>query len=334
MLLTTLIYATTASATCLHNLKRFAKREGEAEIAAPAFGYTGLMGPLNWAALEEANEACKTGTEQSPINIDETVKRATEAPKLDIPEQEVEFENLGTTIEVIVNGTTTFAGTDFRLKQFHFHTPSEHRIGEEYFPLEMHMVHEGVDDPTQLTVLSVLFDLSTNSSLDLLSSLTPNLGAISTVGSKTPISSLPFDTVINHLETTPLFQYSGSLTTPPCAEGVTFLVTQRPLGIDVESFNAIKKVVKFNSRFDQGALGVDNLIAIAAVETPATSGEAGLIGENGTVAAPFLANGTGAIAPTETVVAVISEAPGLTKGHVMTVTEISGVPTSVLGVVV
>jgi carbonic anhydrase len=43
---------------------------------------------------------------------------------------------------VIVNGTATFDGTDYALKQFHFHTPSEHRIDEEYFPLEMHMVHE------------------------------------------------------------------------------------------------------------------------------------------------------------------------------------------------
>ena len=69
---------------------------------------------------------------------------ATEKPVLDIPEQKIEFENLGTTIEVIVNGTTKFAGNDFRLKQFHFHTPSEHRVNEEYFPIEIHLVHEGV----------------------------------------------------------------------------------------------------------------------------------------------------------------------------------------------
>jgi len=72
------------------------------------------------------------------------VPLATEKPVLDIPEQKIEFENLGTTIEVIVNGTTKFAGNDFRLKQFHFHTPSEHRVNEEYFPIEIHLVHEGV----------------------------------------------------------------------------------------------------------------------------------------------------------------------------------------------
>jgi carbonic anhydrase len=68
----------------------------------------------------------------------------TEKPSLNIPEQEVEFENLGTTIEVIVNGTTTVAGSDFQLVQFHMHTPSEHHLNGEYHPLEVHMVHQGV----------------------------------------------------------------------------------------------------------------------------------------------------------------------------------------------
>jgi hypothetical protein len=63
---------------------------------------------------------------------------------MNIPEQEVEFENLGTTIEVIVNGTTTVAEKDFQLMQFHMHTPSEHHINGEYHPLEVHMVHQGV----------------------------------------------------------------------------------------------------------------------------------------------------------------------------------------------
>lgn len=112
-------------------------------VAVSKFGYTGLNGPLNWAALAPENAACDTASIQSPINIDSSISLATEAPVLKIDSvQAAEFENLGTTIEVIVNGTTMFAGKAFTLKQFHFHTPSEHRISEEYFPLEMHMVHE------------------------------------------------------------------------------------------------------------------------------------------------------------------------------------------------
>jgi hypothetical protein len=76
--------------------------------------------------------------------LDSRLTTLTEKPVLNIPEQEVEFENLGTTIEVIVNGTTTVAGADFQLVQFHMHTPSEHHINGEYHPLEVHMVHQGV----------------------------------------------------------------------------------------------------------------------------------------------------------------------------------------------
>jgi carbonic anhydrase len=74
----------------------------------------------------------------------------TEKPVLNIPEQEVEFENLGTTIEVIVNGTTSVAGSDFQLVQFHMHTPSEHHLNGEYHPLEVHMVHQGVGKSTPI----------------------------------------------------------------------------------------------------------------------------------------------------------------------------------------
>jgi len=75
--------------------------------------------------------------------LDDSVSFASEAPEVSIANvEEAEFENLGSTIEVVVNGTTKVAGTEFALKQFHLHTPSEHRINDEYFPLEMHMVHE------------------------------------------------------------------------------------------------------------------------------------------------------------------------------------------------
>lgn len=56
--------------------------------------------------------------------------------------QTITFENLGTTVEVVVKGKTVFGGRKFNLKQFHYHTPSEHRIESEYYPVEVHMVHE------------------------------------------------------------------------------------------------------------------------------------------------------------------------------------------------
>lgn len=138
------LFSSLASASCIHGtslMRREAPVNGKVKVSN--FGYTGLQGPLNWAQLETGNFACATSKVQSPVNIDKTIPLAAEVPVINFPAvQSAEFENLGTTLEVIVNGTTTFAGKDFQLKQFHFHTPSEHRISEEYFPLEMHMVHE------------------------------------------------------------------------------------------------------------------------------------------------------------------------------------------------
>jgi carbonic anhydrase len=80
---------------------------------------------------------------QSPINIDNTIQLAKEPPKVSIPNiTAAELINLGTTVEVVANGTTRFGGKLFSLRQFHFHTPSEHRVSEEHYPLEVHMVHE------------------------------------------------------------------------------------------------------------------------------------------------------------------------------------------------
>jgi carbonic anhydrase len=88
-----------------------------------------------------------------PHQTDKTIKTATESPKIKITNAgSNEFENLGTTVEVIANGTTEFGGKTFNLKQFHFHSPSEHRINEEYFPLEMHMVHEAAGKFTQFLI--------------------------------------------------------------------------------------------------------------------------------------------------------------------------------------
>ncbi|KAL0636743.1 hypothetical protein Q9L58_004225 [Maublancomyces gigas] len=266
-----------ASANCIHGTSLHRREEGPGgTVKVSSFGYTGLRGPLNWAGLAPENSACVTSSNQSPVNIDNTISLATEAPVIVIPSVEAaEFENLGSTIEVIVNGTTTVGGTKFDLKQFHFHTPSEHRIAEEYFPLEVHMVHEAADGSGAIAVLAVTFQLSEDgTTTELLTAVTEKISEIAVPGTVTETGPLDFAPLIKHLETTPLFQYKGSLTTPPCAEGLTFLVTKEPLPLNVKTFNAIKSIVKFNSRYTQNSLGEENLVgvastALAAARSPA-----------------------------------------------------------------
>ncbi|RMZ72091.1 carbonic anhydrase [Pyrenophora seminiperda CCB06] len=286
MLFKTLLLASTASATCMHGLS-MAKRATDDTVKVGTFGYGPLNGAMNWASLSVANEACKTGKNQSPINIgtsptvfhssnptppnsstlDASIKLATSRPILSIPEvASMDFLNLGTTIEVVVNGTTSFAGTDYRLVQFHMHTPSEHHISDEYYPLEIHMVHQGVADSSQLAVIALMFQVSATKSSSIISSLSSSLPKIATPGTKTPIAGgIDFSDVQAKLKSSDILQYAGSLTTPPCAEGVTFLIVKDPLDISVADFNAIKKIVKFNSRFIQNTLGAPNMMDVGAM---------------------------------------------------------------------
>ena len=173
---------------------------------------------------------------------------------------------MGTTLEVIANGTTSFAGVDYQLAQFHMHTPSEHHIDGEYHPLEIHMVHQGVADPTQLVVIGLMFEVSAGKSSSMISSLSSTLPKVATPGTKAAIQGgIDFTDVLSVIKTSDIVQYSGSLNTPPCAEGVTFLIVKDPLAISVADFNAIKKIVKFNARFIQNELGAANILSVGGM---------------------------------------------------------------------
>ncbi|KAH9934442.1 alpha carbonic anhydrase [Epithele typhae] len=211
-LLALALLAIQVSANCIHGTS-FSRRE-EGEVKVSNFGYSGTTGPLNWASIDAANSQCATSKVQSPIVIDDSIPFATEAPKIEFKNvEEAEFENLGSTIEVIAEGKTTFAGKDFTLKQFHFHTPSEHRINDEYFPLEVHMVHEAEDGA--IAVLALPFQLTEDGkTTDLITNVVKNIGDIAKPGTLTKTGPLDFTEVTDILQTKKLFQYTGSLTTP------------------------------------------------------------------------------------------------------------------------
>jgi carbonic anhydrase len=136
----------TVSANCAYGTSAFPRA---AQVKVSTWGYDGLKGPLNWYGLNEtANYACDKGSHQSPIVVDSTVSvlNASAITKFSVPDYPsgAEFENLGTNVEVVVNGTLVdgISQTTFNLAQFHFHTPSEHRIYDEFYPMEMHWVFE------------------------------------------------------------------------------------------------------------------------------------------------------------------------------------------------
>lgn len=147
-----LALAGAAVAACNYGTSFFPR---EANVPVGAFGYTGLNGPLNWYGLNKtANKLCAKGRNQSPINLNASIPVSpgkVAAFKVDNYPHGSKFENLGTTVEVPANGTLTAGGRTYSLAQFHFHTPSEHRVELEYFPMEAHFVFQAKGKPYTLT---------------------------------------------------------------------------------------------------------------------------------------------------------------------------------------
>lgn len=115
------------------------------DAASANWSYTGETGPLLWHRLNDTNSACAAGKDQSPINVNTDVVRGNVT--LEYPEVgEFLVENNGHTIELTPTDPSKYVakieGREYELLQFHFHTPSEHRLNNEYFPLEVHFVHQ------------------------------------------------------------------------------------------------------------------------------------------------------------------------------------------------
>ncbi|KFA61821.1 hypothetical protein S40285_07544 [Stachybotrys chlorohalonatus IBT 40285] len=228
--------------------------------------YDGVEGALNWHGLSSNNSLCASGTNQSPINLGTSIATAEGSSynlKIDSYPDGAELENLGSTVQVGLNGSATVADKDYSLVQFHVHTPSEHHVLGEFYPMEAHFVFQASDE--SLAVIGFMVEAASDSdraSASLTAALS-RANELSALGDTAATETLDFDDLISHVSNSTVYNYDGSLTTPPCAEGVKFNIVADPVYIDVSVFRAVKKVIKFNSRFVQNAPGEKNLLRVA-----------------------------------------------------------------------
>lgn len=160
----------------------------DADGATPEWGYTGLKGPFNWHALSPDFILCATGTNQSPINIDAGIQQLPSGVRFNYPKKgDFELINNSNTIQITPleygpdfdlaksQYTALLGGQTFRLQQFHFHTPSEHRLNDESYPLEAHFVHT-CPETGKIAVVGVFFDITYKISGegDFIKKLVPN----------------------------------------------------------------------------------------------------------------------------------------------------------------
>ena len=231
-------------------------------VTVNTFDYTPTNGPLTWHKTQ-GNEKCRDGNHQSPILLGSGIRQtAIGALTYSGGSTEGELENRGTAIEVVrATGSVRFAGSTYNLDNFHFHTPSEHRINKEYYPVEMHMVHK--NGAGKNLVLGFVFQLSTTTSSQFARDALRNIGRIATAGSSTATGPLNLEEIVGYVRSKQFYEYDGSLTTPPCTEGIKWFVGTEPLSLDVNTYNTLKATVKYNSRIIQNTPGQQNVLQLA-----------------------------------------------------------------------
>ncbi len=203
------------------------------------WGYSGAIGPDQWKTLKPEFAAC-AGRNQSPIDVAQTIEAELKPVQFSYQPGGGEVVNNGHAIQVNYDAgsSITVDGIRFELKQFHFHSPSENRINGKSFPLEAHLVH--ADKDGNLAVVAVMFDEGkANATIGSAWSKMPKAeGGTNPLPAKAAAAGLlPADR--------DYYRYNGSLTTPPCTEGVRWIVMKKPMTVSKEQVEAFKSTLGF-----------------------------------------------------------------------------------------
>lgn len=203
------------------------------------WGYKGNIGPHYWGQLDPSFAVCAEGKSQSPINIPKKVMSANVELKINYnPAPMVIMDDGATQLEIgkhqtVVNTghgiqlnfpaghlkeSITFAGKNYRLVQFHFHSPSESEWHDRAFPLEIHFVHQGADGKLAVIGVFVKGGKANPTIQKIVEHLPPYESKEYVISGEQvdPMTLLPAKWDYYH--------FLGSLTTPPCSEGVQWMV--------------------------------------------------------------------------------------------------------------
>jgi carbonic anhydrase len=230
--------------------RRTAAQANAAHGTVPHWGYEGTAGPAAWGGMKPEFNLCASGQRQSPIDI-----RGGLAVELDA----VKFDYKPTAFGVIDNGHTVqvnmqpgnaieVGGRRYELVQFHFHRPSEERIDGRQFEMSLHLVHK--DSSGRLAVVGVLLGKG------------PAHPAVQTVWNNLPLERNEEAPARSQLDPAHLlpddrryYTYMGSLTTPPCSEGVLWVVMRTPVTVTAEQVELFARIYPMNARPAQPVAG-------------------------------------------------------------------------------
>src|SRR5579872_4385917 len=212
------------------------------------WSYEGPKGPEHWGDLDPDYAACKTGKQQSPIDI----RSATKTPGLPV----IRFQYRSGPLKIINNGYTAvrvnyprgngnflIVGAKwYELTQFHFHRPSEEYVDGKPFAMGIHLMHEAADG--QVAGVVVLLKAGrANATVDKLWEHMP-----AAAGAEHEIAGVAIDPGGLLPRQTDYYTYMGSQTAPPCTEGVAWFVLKTPVDISLAEIDAFAKLYPHDVR--------------------------------------------------------------------------------------
>jgi carbonic anhydrase len=206
--------------------------------------YEGAEGPENWGGLSADYEACASGMAQSPIDIAGAAAEDLANIVFDYQPSKIKIQNNGHTVQVDYDPGSSIEldGTRYELAQFHFHAPSEHTIAGKAADAELHLVHKTADGK-QLAVVGVLIENGAENP------------AFATVWENIPAEAGEAQAVAAEVDAEAMlpaelttYRYDGSLTTPPCTEGVEWNVMTTPIQMSEAQLAAFTALFEGNNR--------------------------------------------------------------------------------------
>jgi carbonic anhydrase len=220
-----------------------AERPASSGGHAGHWDYSGENGPASWASLKPEYAQCGTGSRQSPIDIRAGIQVQLTPIQFDYQPTGFSVVDNGHTVQVNLPGgnAITVNGRRYDLVQFHFHRPSEERVNGRQFDMVAHLVHK--DPEGRLAVVAVLLERGAAQPL------------IQAVWNALPLEKgeeMAAQEVIDLRQLLPndarYYTYMGSLTTPPCSEGVLWLVMKQPVQVSNEQIGIFARLYPMNAR--------------------------------------------------------------------------------------
>jgi carbonic anhydrase len=223
---------------------------GAAAAHAAHWAYSGDGGPQAWSQLKPEFNLCGTGQRQSPIDIRAGLVVELEPVRFDYQPSRFAVVDNGHTVQVNLQpgNAIEVGGKRFELVQFHFHRPSEERIDGKQFEMSLHLVHK--DEQGRLAVVALLIDKGARQ--PVLQKVWNNLPLEK---NQEASARAPLELLDLLPDDRRYFTYMGSLTTPPCSEGVQWIVMRQPVTAAPEQIELFSRIYPMNARPLQSAAG-------------------------------------------------------------------------------